>query len=505
MSSSSEEATRVQATMEGRPTGRGSPGSSGTRVTVVYYLCRNGRHLEHPHLMELLLASPRLYLRDVLSRLDAVRGKGMAAIYSWSCKRRYKTGFVWHDVSEDDVLLPAQGSEYVLKGSLLHHSPPPALAPPPPPPEQQQQKKNVDTTITPKVQCVKPTSPTPEQESPLSQEGCWTTTSSWPPSPPAPAPAPAPMVEAPPALLQQQQQPQPQPQPVRSSFSSITGDGDEEAAHSSSSGNSSSPDNPTRGSSGSTPCSSGGASSPGSPPRLTPYNKHKPGHNSVAGHDAATQTDGIPPARREVQKDTSSMSGMAAAPTEDGHRGGSSSSGTGGRSGTLETLIRAEALGRRGAATKRILLEEEEEEDKEAVQSLGAKLKPANLLMRLVACGWTMSARHHPACGLMHKPHHVHVDLPPSSPVLSPLGALIMRPPQTVGDRVSESGGDCCGHCRGSFRQTAAAAGNGDESAKGMPTSSSCKHDGSTNFLHAHHDTSISSLLGPGLLFISTN
>jgi len=48
--------------------------------------------------------------------------------------RRYKTGFVWHDVLEDDVLRPAQGSEYVLKGSLLlsHHSPPAALVAAPP-------------------------------------------------------------------------------------------------------------------------------------------------------------------------------------------------------------------------------------------------------------------------------------------------------------------------------------------------------------------------------------
>ena len=34
-----------------------------TRVAVVYYLCRN-HHLEHPHFMEVPLASPQgLYLR----------------------------------------------------------------------------------------------------------------------------------------------------------------------------------------------------------------------------------------------------------------------------------------------------------------------------------------------------------------------------------------------------------------------------------------------------------
>ncbi|KAM7510526.1 hypothetical protein LguiB_009401 [Lonicera macranthoides] len=33
--------------------------------------------------------------------------------------RSYKSGYVWHDLSEDDLILPAHGSEYVLKGSEL--------------------------------------------------------------------------------------------------------------------------------------------------------------------------------------------------------------------------------------------------------------------------------------------------------------------------------------------------------------------------------------------------
>ncbi|KAJ8470494.1 hypothetical protein OPV22_024837 [Ensete ventricosum] len=95
------------------------------KVPVVYYLCKN-RHLEHPHFIEVLLSSPRgLYLKDVIERLDALRGKRMAAMYSWSCKRGYKNGFVWHDLGEDDLVLPAHGNEYVLKGSeLLDQSPP---------------------------------------------------------------------------------------------------------------------------------------------------------------------------------------------------------------------------------------------------------------------------------------------------------------------------------------------------------------------------------------------
>jgi hypothetical protein len=41
-----------------------SPAQAAKRVAVVYYLCRN-RHLEHPHFIEVPLASPEegLYLR----------------------------------------------------------------------------------------------------------------------------------------------------------------------------------------------------------------------------------------------------------------------------------------------------------------------------------------------------------------------------------------------------------------------------------------------------------
>lgn len=89
------------------------------RVPVVYYLCRN-RQLEHPHFIEVPLSSTEgLYLRDVIDRLNVLRGRGMASMYSWSCKRSYKNGFVWHDLSEDDIILPAHGNEYVLKGSEL--------------------------------------------------------------------------------------------------------------------------------------------------------------------------------------------------------------------------------------------------------------------------------------------------------------------------------------------------------------------------------------------------
>lgn len=77
----------------------------------------------------------------------------MPAMYSWSCKRSYKSGFVWHDLSEDDLIVPSQGNEYVLKGSeLLDQSPPdrgsvsrtqePAPAPEPQPQPQPQEAVN---------------------------------------------------------------------------------------------------------------------------------------------------------------------------------------------------------------------------------------------------------------------------------------------------------------------------------------------------------------------------
>lgn len=92
------------------------------KVSVVYYLSRNG-HLEHPHFMEVPLSSPHgLYLKDVIIRLNLLRGKGMATMYSWSSKRSYKNCFVWHDLTESDFIYPTQGHDYILKGSeILEH------------------------------------------------------------------------------------------------------------------------------------------------------------------------------------------------------------------------------------------------------------------------------------------------------------------------------------------------------------------------------------------------
>ncbi|KAG7633448.1 hypothetical protein ISN44_As03g037500 [Arabidopsis suecica] len=101
-----------RATQDSKPSGeRKSP--------VVYYLSRNGQ-LDHPHFIEVPLSSHNgLYLKDVINRLNDLRGNGMACLYSWSSKRTYKNGFVWYDLSDEDFIFPVHGQEYVLKGSQI--------------------------------------------------------------------------------------------------------------------------------------------------------------------------------------------------------------------------------------------------------------------------------------------------------------------------------------------------------------------------------------------------
>ncbi|KAF8718095.1 hypothetical protein HU200_025573 [Digitaria exilis] len=107
----------------GRPTyaaaARPAPARPMRKVQIIYYLCRNGQ-LEHPHFMELAQHPHQpLRLKDVMDKLTLLRGKGMPALFSWSCKRNYKNGYVWNDLSENDVIYPSDGVEYVLKGSEI--------------------------------------------------------------------------------------------------------------------------------------------------------------------------------------------------------------------------------------------------------------------------------------------------------------------------------------------------------------------------------------------------
>ncbi|GJN04283.1 hypothetical protein PR202_ga21819 [Eleusine coracana subsp. coracana] len=417
------------------------------RVAVVYYLCRN-RHLEHPHFIEVPLASPEegLYLRgqsihflpvphssikappfavqfnsdrcvngaaaDVINRLNVLRGKGMAAMYSWSCKRSYKNGFVWHDLSDDDLVLPAQGNEYILKGSeLLDRSPPPDRQP--------------NGVGSPKVETLKQ----PKQESPQSrgsQEGCSSSSS---PSavvkevsclPPTPRPQQ-------PAMLQS------------SSASTSLEDGQCRTPRSGSSGNQS-PE----------PAGRNAPLSEASSPAPLEYRVCKP----IGAQDAATQTDDT---ERDVpDKQTRMISiqdGTADAEIQECHQRSSLVSPNGGpeivqespamcssdaspgvRVETLESLIRAEASRRSSFRT----LEEEH-----MFGPAGAKFKPANLLMQLITCG-SISVKEHRGFGFIptYRPRFTQVEFP--SPVFSTPMALrhldkIPCNSRMVGTRSSES------------------------------------------------------------------
>ncbi|KAK2405599.1 protein SOSEKI [Trifolium repens] len=90
------------------------------KVPVIYYLSTNGQ-LQHPHLIHVSISSPHgtLRLQDVINRLSFLRGQGIASMYSWSTKRNYRNGFVWQDLSENDIIYPSSSHEYVLKGTKL--------------------------------------------------------------------------------------------------------------------------------------------------------------------------------------------------------------------------------------------------------------------------------------------------------------------------------------------------------------------------------------------------
>ncbi|KAK4253635.1 hypothetical protein QN277_010283 [Acacia crassicarpa] len=89
------------------------------RIHIVYFLSLMGRSQE-PHLIRLHhLARNGVYLRDVKRWIGEVRGKDFAETYAWSYKRRYKTGYVWQDLLDDDLITPISDNEYVLKGSQI--------------------------------------------------------------------------------------------------------------------------------------------------------------------------------------------------------------------------------------------------------------------------------------------------------------------------------------------------------------------------------------------------
>uniref|UniRef100_A0A0D9V6G3 SOSEKI DIX-like domain-containing protein n=1 Tax=Leersia perrieri TaxID=77586 RepID=A0A0D9V6G3_9ORYZ len=103
--------------------GGGGGGEAMRRINVVYFLSRGGR-TDHPHLFRVNHHRAGVRLRDVKSWLTELRGKDMANNFSWSYKRKYKAGYIWQDLIDDDHLItPIADNEYVIKGCDVRRSP----------------------------------------------------------------------------------------------------------------------------------------------------------------------------------------------------------------------------------------------------------------------------------------------------------------------------------------------------------------------------------------------
>ncbi|KAM7263302.1 hypothetical protein ACFE04_000985 [Oxalis oulophora] len=97
-------------------------GGEVRRLHIIYFVTHMdmGR-IEHPHLIRVrrLNAANGVYLRDVKRWLAELRGKEMPDAFAWSYKRRYRSGYIWQDLVDDDLITPISDDEYVLKGSEI--------------------------------------------------------------------------------------------------------------------------------------------------------------------------------------------------------------------------------------------------------------------------------------------------------------------------------------------------------------------------------------------------
>ncbi|XP_059636024.1 protein SOSEKI 1-like [Cornus florida] len=104
--------------------GGGGLGGGGEvrRLHIIYFLSRKGQ-VDHPHLIRVHHFSKNgVRLRDVKRWLSELRGKDIPELFAWSYKRRYKTGYVWQDLVDEDLITPISDNEYVLKGSEIASS-----------------------------------------------------------------------------------------------------------------------------------------------------------------------------------------------------------------------------------------------------------------------------------------------------------------------------------------------------------------------------------------------
>ncbi|CAH1448801.1 unnamed protein product [Lactuca virosa] len=109
--------------MEAQPPAGSGGGARGggemRKVHIVYFLSHKGR-IEHPHLIRVHHHSRNgVRLRDIKRWLSELRGKDMPESFAWSYKRRYKAGYVWQDLLDEDLITPIADNEYVLKGSEI--------------------------------------------------------------------------------------------------------------------------------------------------------------------------------------------------------------------------------------------------------------------------------------------------------------------------------------------------------------------------------------------------
>ncbi|KAL2330922.1 hypothetical protein Fmac_018503 [Flemingia macrophylla] len=99
-------------------------GGEVRKLHIIYFLSHIGGGSDHPHLIRVIhLARNGVYLRDVKRWLGELRGKDLPEAFAWSYKRRYKSGYVWQDLLDDDLITPISDNEYVLKGSQIHPTP----------------------------------------------------------------------------------------------------------------------------------------------------------------------------------------------------------------------------------------------------------------------------------------------------------------------------------------------------------------------------------------------
>ncbi|XP_010068979.1 protein UPSTREAM OF FLC [Eucalyptus grandis] len=86
------------------------------RIKVLYFHrhgCGTGGGVEQPHLFCAYHGSSNdLLFKDIKRWLADLRGSHLTWAFSWSYKRRYKMGYIWQDVLDDDLLMPISLSVY---------------------------------------------------------------------------------------------------------------------------------------------------------------------------------------------------------------------------------------------------------------------------------------------------------------------------------------------------------------------------------------------------------